>query len=222
MAIRIALIHATPVSIQPIEEAFKKLWPEVVRYNLLDDSLSPDLVAAGRITEEMDDRFLRLAGYCVDCGADAILFSCSAFGTSIDKVKKRFALPVQKPNEAMIEQALDVGTRIGLLATAEISIRSMRPEFEEVATARGKKIELLTESVPEAMKARLSGDAATHDELIVEKAGQMKDCDVLVLTQFSMSSALPKIEDMPERPVLTTPDSAVARLKEMLLPRPKH
>jgi Asp/Glu/hydantoin racemase len=181
---RIVVIHATPVSIEPIELAFRRLWPEAPRYNLLNDSLSPDLEAAGEITPAMDERFLRLARYCVDCGANAILFSCSAFGTAIDKVKQELSLPVLKPNEAMIEEALDRGTRIGLLATAEISIRSMRPEFEAAAAARGKAIELVTESVPEAMRALLAGDAARHDALIVQKALEMADCDALVRTQF--------------------------------------
>ena len=40
---RIALIHATPVAIQPVNDAFKCLWPAAEVYNLLDDSLAPDL-----------------------------------------------------------------------------------------------------------------------------------------------------------------------------------
>ena len=37
---RIALIHATPVAIDPICNTFKRLWPQAQVTNLLEDSLS--------------------------------------------------------------------------------------------------------------------------------------------------------------------------------------
>ena len=47
---RIYLIHATPVAIAPITEAFTRLWPEARLANLLEDSLSSDLAEAGELT----------------------------------------------------------------------------------------------------------------------------------------------------------------------------
>ena len=41
---RIALIHALRHSPPPVEAAFARLWPEASLMNLLDDSLSADLV----------------------------------------------------------------------------------------------------------------------------------------------------------------------------------
>ena len=60
---RIALIHALPVSVAPIEEAFKRLWPEANTVNLTDDSLAGDLAVAGTLPPEMTDRFRLLARY---------------------------------------------------------------------------------------------------------------------------------------------------------------
>ena len=40
---RVALIHALSHSVAPINEAFARDWPEALRMNLLDDSLSADL-----------------------------------------------------------------------------------------------------------------------------------------------------------------------------------
>ena len=58
--------------------------------NLLDDSLSADLArAAAGSTTRMTARFLALAAYAIDTGAQAILFTCSAFGPCIDAVKRR-------------------------------------------------------------------------------------------------------------------------------------
>ena len=52
--------------------------------NLLDDSLAPDLARDGRLTPAMTERFLGLARYARSTGADAILFTCSAFGPCIE------------------------------------------------------------------------------------------------------------------------------------------
>jgi len=84
---RIALIHATPVAIDPIREAFASAWPQAHITNLLDDSLSSDLAAEGRLSEQMIARFVTLARYCAGTGANAILFTCSAFGVAIEAAR---------------------------------------------------------------------------------------------------------------------------------------
>src|SRR5918997_287660 len=103
---RIALIHALRHSPPPIEAAFARLWPEARLMNLLDDSLSADLAREGRLTPAMTERFLALARYAAGTGAEGILFTCSAFGPSIEAVAaERAPMPVLKPNEAMVEEA---------------------------------------------------------------------------------------------------------------------
>src|SRR5579871_5756976 len=111
---RIALIHALKHSLAPIEASFARLWPQATLMNLLDDSLSADVARDGRLTPALTDRFLALGRYAASTGADAILFTCSAFGPCIEAVAREHApMPVLKPNEAMIEQAVGQGRKIG-------------------------------------------------------------------------------------------------------------
>lgn len=115
---RIALIHALKHSIAPIEAAFAKAWPEARLMNLLDDSLPADLARDGKLNDAMTERFLALGNYAATTGANGILFTCSAFGPCIEAVARAHApMPVLKPNEAMIERAVTMGKRIGLLST---------------------------------------------------------------------------------------------------------
>lgn len=104
---RIALLHALSHSVAPINAAFERDWPEAVRMNLLDDSLSADLARSGKgLDAAMHERFQRLAQYAVDTGAEGILFTCSAFGSCVEAVARRHAgIPVLKPNEAMVAEA---------------------------------------------------------------------------------------------------------------------
>ncbi|TAI63960.1 aspartate/glutamate racemase family protein [Bradyrhizobium sp. Leo170] len=207
---RIALIHALKHSIQPIEASFAKLWPEARLMNLLDDSLSADLARDGRLTDVMTERFLALGRYVVSTGADAILFTCSAFGPCIEAVARAHApMPVLKPNEAMIEQAARSGRKVGLLSTFPPTLASMPREFPD-------SVELILRLAEGALAALDRGDRAEHDRLVVEASKDLRDCDVIALAQYSMAPAASAVEQASGRPVLTTPDSAVSKLKEML------
>lgn len=210
---RIALIHALKHSIAPIEAAFAAAWPQARLMNLLDDSLSADLARDGVLNDVMTKRFLALGDYAAGTGADAILFTCSAFGPCIEAVARAHApMPVLKPNEAMIERAVTMGKRIGLLSTFPPTLQSMPPEFPPSV----KVVPKLAES---ALAALDRGDRATHDRLLVEASKDLRDCDVIALAQFSIAATAPLVADATGRPVVTTPESAVEKLMKLLTAR---
>jgi hypothetical protein len=216
---RIALIHALRHSPPPIEAAFARAWPEAVLMNLLDDSLSADLAREGALTPGMTERFLTLSRYAAGTGADGILFTCSAFGPCIEAVaNERGPMPVLKPNEAMIEEAVAEarrlaapGTRprIGLLATFQQTLETMPPEFPDDVT-------VVPQHAAGALAALDRGDAAEHDRLAAEAARALAGCEVVALAQFSLARAAPLVEAATGRPVFTTPDSAVRKLRRLL------
>ena len=213
---RIALVHAMQLAVEPVVDAFRQLWPAARVMNVLDDSLPPDLAAAGSVTPDIIGRFVTLARYSAAAGADAVLFTCSAFGTAIDAAKSEVSIPVLKPNEAMLEDALAVGSRVALLATFEPSIPSLKSELEQLALTRGISLDIRTRSVPAAIAALQQGRAAEHDLLIAVAAAELGTCDALVLGQFSMARAAQGIPTAPGRQVFTSPHSAVNRLKQIL------
>ena len=211
---RIALIHALKHSLVPIEASFARLWPEASLMNLLDDSLSADVAREGRLTAAMTDRFLALGQYAASTGADAILFTCSAFGPCIEAVARAQApMPVLKPNEAMIEQAVGQlagkGRKIGLLSTFAPTLVSMPPEFPG-------SVEIVPKLAEGALAALDRGDRGEHDRLVVQASRDLRDCDLIALAQYSMAPAAALVAEASARPVLTTPDSAVCKLKQAL------
>lgn len=207
---RIALIHALRHSPPPIEAAFAAAWPGAQLMNLLDDSLSTDLAREGRLTTAMTERFQTLARYAAGTGARGILFSCSAFGPCIEACARALApLPVLKPNEAAIEEAVGMGRKIGLLATFPGTLDSMPPEFPP-------GVEVVPRLAPGALAALDAGDGAAHDRLAAEAAAALRHCDVVLLGQFSLARAAPLVAQATGRPVVTTPASAVAKLKRLL------
>lgn len=206
---RIALIHALKHSIVPIEASFARLWPDATITNLLDDSLSADVARDGRLTSAMTDRFLALGRYVASTQVNAILFTCSAFGPCIEAVARQQPMPVLKPNEAMIEHAVARGHRIGLLATFAPTLQSMPPEFPS-------SVQVVPKLAEGALAALDRGDRAEHDRLVAKASRDLRDCDLIALAQYSMAPAAALVEQTSNLPVLTTPDSAVRKLRELL------
>jgi aspartate/glutamate racemase len=213
---RIALIHALAHSIAPINDALARDWPEVQRMNLLDDSLSADLARAGALDDAMTARFIALGDYAAATGADAILFTCSAFGPCIDAVKRRLSpLTVLKPNEAMIDQVAAAvrtdGGRVGLVASFAPTLASMQPEFPG-------DVPLSTLLAEGALAALDRGDVEAHDQAVLRAAQALaaQGCTLIALAQFSLARARPLLAAATGLPVLTTPDSAVRALRRQL------
>ena len=188
---RVALIHALRHSPPPVEAAFRAEWPDATLMNLLDDSLSADLSRAGRLTPTMFERFRTLSRYAAGTGAQGILFTCSAFGPPIEAV-------------------VALGRRIGLLATFAGSLATMPAEFP----AGVEVVPCLAEGALAALDA---GDFAAHDRLAAEASRALVGrCDAILLSQFSLARAAPMVAAATGLPVVTTPGSAVRRLKSLL------
>lgn len=220
--LKIALIHATPLAMEPVAKAFADLWPEAECRNLLDDSLTIDLQAAGGMTPGMVSRMVGLASYTQSHGAKGVLFTCSAFGDAIDAAKQALRIPVLKPNEAMFEEALDIcaalgGVRkIGLLTTFRPASISMAEELQVSIARRCLDVVVHTACATGAMDKLIQGDPSAHDQMIVASAMEMPDCDVYVVGQFSMARTQSLLMESLGRPVLTSPSSAVRSLKSAL------
>lgn len=212
---RIALIHALFHSIAPINDAFSRDWPQAERMNLIDDSLSSDLAASSNgLDAGMTARFIALADYAIATGAEGILFTCSAFGPCIDAVKSKWPrVPVLKPNEAMIAEAIAAGGRIGLVASFAPTLASMPAEFPSHVVLRQAM-------ASGALEALNRGEAELHDRLVADAAASIaNDVDVIALTQFSLARAAPLVRERTKVAVLTTPTSAVRKLREAIVTR---
>jgi Asp/Glu/Hydantoin racemase len=218
-ATRVALIHAVHVAMAPIERAFVRRWPDAERFNLVDDALPADLERAGSLTPELFARIRQLAEHAVAARADAVLFTCSAFGDAIEAAAATLPVPVLKPNEAMFEAVLARGKHIGMLATFAPAVASMEQEFRALAARRGIEARVETVCVPGAMAAARAGDTATHDRLVAEAAPQLAHCDAVMLAQFSTSTALEAVQAAVPCSVFSAPEAAVDALRRVCAPQ---
>ena len=214
---RIFVVHALAASLAPVAQAFAGGWPKARLCNLMDDTLSRDR-QCGRFSEEdFHRRFTDLVQYCLACGAEGVLFACSAFNGAIETARRGVPVPVLKPDEAMIGQALDMGDSFAVVATFEPSIESLSSQIEAEAGYCGKAVRVEGVFVEHAMRALNDGDGARHDALIARAVSRLSQVDAVLLAQFSMARAEAAALPHSPAPLLTSPLSAVARLRSLVL-----
>mmetsp|Transcript_62572 Transcript_62572/g.182957 ORF Transcript_62572/g.182957 Transcript_62572/m.182957 type:complete len:269 (-) Transcript_62572:66-872(-) len=235
---RLAAIHAMQPSVTPTVLSFQQHWQEVDLVHVLDDSLARDVTRTG-IDSFMTARFLALAEYARDgAKCDGLLFTCSAFGSAIEAVKEKLQtdeFPILKPNEAMMEDAVKLARsshhgQVGLIVVLSMFEPTLPSIVRELTDIGGSELRLMPRFVPGAMQALQAGDEARCIELIAEAAeaavqevrieGEEPAC--VAFAMFSMARARRAAEarisalggDPP--PVLTSPDSAVLRMRALL------
>ena len=214
---RIFVIHALAASLPPVARAFADGWPKATVCNLMDDALSRDRQSGRYSDQEFEQRFSNLILYCLASGADGVLFACSAFNDAIESARRGISVPVLKPDEAMIGQALGMGERFAVVATFEPSIESLRSQICAQAEQCGKRVEVAGIFVDGAMRALDNGDAARHDALVARAVSEAPPVDAVLLAQFSMARAAAASASLSPAPLLTSPVSAVARLRSLVV-----
>ncbi|SDV49723.1 aspartate/glutamate racemase family protein [Chitinasiproducens palmae] len=216
---RVMLIHALPESPAPAHAAFAAHWPAARVFNLMDDSLAVDRQAAGALAPAITDRIVALARYAAASGGDAdptggILFTCSAFGAAIDAAKRAVAIPVLRPNEAAFEAALARGDRLAVMVSFEPSLAGLLDELGSMADTRGRRVSVQGHCVAGALAALQAGDGAKHDRLVAAAVAELREVDAVILGQFSLARAREASAALSGVPILTTPESAVRRLRQ--------
>jgi aspartate/glutamate racemase len=93
----------------------------------------------------------------------------------------------------------------------------MEAEFADEARRAASKARLTTRVVEPAMTALRAGDAEGHNRLVAEAARDLAKYDAIVLAHFSTSRAAGAVRTVTTVPVLTSPDAAVAKLKNLIL-----
>ncbi|MEE2933959.1 MAG: aspartate/glutamate racemase family protein [Pseudomonadota bacterium] len=216
MAVRIGLIHSVLPAITAVESMFEKHWPEAERTSIYDQSLYIDLNSDRTMPPKVMLRVKNLVKHCVAADADAILCTGSLFGEAIEIARKEVDIPVLTSFEALVETAFMAGNRFALIATDPGTNRLLGRDLQRYAK-KNNKPNPQTEAVfvESAMTLISTGDQKGHDALVVNAAAKTKDCDAILLGQFSMGPTKPLIEDQARTPVLDAPESAVLKLKKI-------
>ena len=212
----IFLFHVHKEAMSAAVRAFNEDWPEAKISNILEDGLFEWVRETGGVVSEMHKAFDTLTEYAVSRGAEGILYSCSAFGECIDACIEKYDLPLLKPNDAMIEKALEYGSKIAIVATVAATIPTIATEIQSIAANQKIPVEFSSYVVDGAFDALAEGNPEKHDNLVAKQVSIISDCDVIVLAQFTLSRSAPILKEVTNIPVLNSPSAAVAKMRYLL------
>jgi len=220
---RLFLLHTMPFVmnqiIAPLEKDFLAAHPDVEIQTMLDTSLLADTMAAGGVTPGTAARLLTYVREAEQAGAAMLLLTCTSMGEGMTHVRRLTTLPTLCITEPLVEEALDLGTHIGIIGTLPTSPAQIIEPLLAAAAKRGltgDDLSITIAVVEEAFKARGRGDTAAHDKLVsdaVMTLAREHPVDSIIFAQASMSGTA---HEDPGIPVLKLGPSAFRAAGEML------
>ncbi len=217
MTATLAIIHTTPLTVDPLKVLATELLPGVAVVNFVDDSILPQLRSNAGNVEDVRERLFQYARFAEQVGADVILNACSSVGGVVEVMRQQVSIPVVRIDEAMAEQAVQRGRRIGVAATLATTLNPTMQLVQSKADAAGVSIEIVPLLADSAYKKLLGGDKAGHDaDLRTALADLAASVDVVVLAQASMARVVAALPSEQQQKCLSSPRLGMERVKAAL------
>ena len=218
MSQTLALIHTSPTLVPMFSALCEEQIPDAIIFHMVDESLIKDTILEGSLRRVTMRRLLMMIESAKLSGADAVMVTCSSIGAAVAIAQQLFDLPVIRVDEAMAEEAVRIGKRIGVIATLRTTLEPTIALLQEKAIEAGREIEIVDSLCDEAFEAVLAGDTVTHDQIVGKALIEtMRSVDVVVLAQASMSRVVKSLPRSALKvPVLSSPELAVMRTREIL------
>ena len=198
----------------PFAKPFAEENPEIEIYNIMDDSLLKDTLAAGGITKAVSSRILKYTYAAAEAGADCVMVTCTSVNAAAKYARQFAPIPVFNIDEPVAKITVENGQKIGVLATLPTSPKGTVRLLQEEAARVGKAIDITVKVADGAFDALTSGDVKKHDEMVTEALFELaKRVDTITFAQISMSKLL---HDDPGVPIYKIGRSGFEEAKRIL------
>ena len=214
---RVGVVHTFLYSVEDIKALFRKYLPDVEMINIIDDSLLEEALANKGVTPALRSRMCDYYTNLEELGCVCCLNQCSSVGEVADVAQNLISIPILKIDAPMARKAVELGSKIAVIATAISTVEPSSRLVERMAKEAGKEVTVDRCYVEGAYDFLLkTGDKAKHNEMVCDKVREAaKDHDVIVLAQGSMYQLIPLLEDV-QVPVLTSLESGVEQLRSVV------
>ncbi len=214
---RIAVMNATKVSIDPVDLA-AKAWPDLEVLHFMDEGMSWLGKKEGRISGRNLSRMVGLIRSAEELGVDGILLSCTIFSPFIDQLRLCTDLPLVAADIGVFEKAAQLYRKVGAVVSFAPTLKSVAWVVERCRRQIAPGFDVEIKYAEGALEAAAAGDVEEHNRILYETALQFEGKDAIILSQMSQIRALPLFENHPV-PVLTSPSVSLGLLLEEIAGR---
>ncbi len=216
---KVVFLHTLPALAALFGDLARELFPPGVEVlHIADEMLLKVVLAQGGLSPFIHRRVAEHVAAAEAAGASLVQVTCSSISPCVETSRPMVAIPVLKIDEPMVEQALALGSRIGVAATAPTTLKPTSDLVWRKAQEAGKTVQVEPVMCEEAYAAMFAGDQARHDRIVGETIlALLARCDVVLLAQASMARVLGGLDPaLLTRPVLASPRLAVEHARRVL------
>ena len=152
MVRKVGMVHTVAKLVPMFEDLAEEVMPGTEVIHLVDEGLLKDIVAGGELTPDRVSRLASLASFAEASGAEAVMLTCSTVGPGVDTAKESVEIPFLKVDEAMADRAVELGPRIGVIATLHTTLTPTSDLVRDRASAQGRPVHV--ETVPVSGRVR--------------------------------------------------------------------
>jgi Asp/Glu/hydantoin racemase len=215
---RLALVHTVAGLVPRFRELAAELIPDVETFDIVDETLLRDATREGRVSLETARRLFSHLAAAEIHGADAILVTCSSMGGAVDAARPFAGVPLLRVDQAMAEQAVERGSRVGVLATLWSTLGPTAALIRRTAVEAERSVEVRDRLCDGAFEALAEGDTDRHDTLVRDGLRELLGwADVIVLAQASMARVVDTLDEDERRiPILSSPRLGMERVRDLM------
>lgn len=215
---KIALIHTTPVTVEPLKNLIKAKDSKLEIINIVDDSILEELINNDANLSLVEKRVKYYIKTAVKQGADLVMSACSSIGEIFEAEEQKYEVPIMRIDSAMAEKAVKNAKNIGVAATLATTLRPSTELVKNKAAAINKKVVIKTALADKAYQKLMAGDQKAHDQLLAEKLKELAaEVEIVLLAQASMARAVEVLPDELQDKFLTSPEPGIEKaLKSMV------
>jgi aspartate/glutamate racemase len=210
----LGLIHTSATLVPVFQQLCTQYLPGVQVFNIVDDSLIKNVIRYGELRPDTARRVVNYAASAEEAGADFILFTCSSIGAAVETAATLIKVPVLRVDQPMADKAVQIGNKVGVIATLSTTLNPTTDLVKRRAAAAGKEVQVISKLCEGAFDALMSGQAAKHDAMVAEALKELSSqVDVIVLAQASMARVVDNLDETEKTiPILSSPKIAIEHI----------
>lgn len=192
----IALLHTVRPGYLRFGAEIAAAFPGVSITNTVDEYLAKEVVEQG-VSAHLANRFLMAAKLAESSGADLVVCACTSMIPLIDSVRPFLKVPIILIDDELHRCAPSLGNRVTIFATADSALKpTVNKYMENVYQQNAGEKTVSTFVCPEANEYMREGNMEKHDQIVLEAAKKIKDTDLIILAQYSITHLSKQMEEI--------------------------
>ncbi len=215
---KVVFVHTVASLVGLFNDLSKELIPQAEVFHVADEMLLKIVLAQGGLSPFIFQRVAEHVIAAERAGASVVQCTCSSISPCVDAARLLVGIPVLKIDQPMVDEALRLGTRIGVAATAPTTLKPTTELVQQRANFHQVPVQVEARLCEGAYQALWSGDLETHDQIVRQNLRDlMERNEVILLAQASMARVADTLSLEEKRvPILSSPRLAVEHLKKVL------